>query len=95
VKASFDIAKEALKLSPYVPDSVFEGDKFILLPEIGHPKSVEQKKLSGESTTSTNSGPPPVVVDAKYHDNSLFAIVHLSPSFDRPDHQCHEYCDSE
>jgi hypothetical protein len=73
VKASFDIAKEALKLSPYVPDGVFEGDKFILLPEIGHPKSLEQKKPSGESTTSTNSGPPPVVVDAKYHDNSLFA----------------------
>lgn len=31
---SFSIAKEALKASPYVPDSVLEGEKFILLPEI-------------------------------------------------------------
>eukprot|EP01034_Spumella_vulgaris_P022664 gene22664-28808_t len=33
VRDSFDIAKEALKVSPYVPDSVLEGDKFILLPD--------------------------------------------------------------
>ena len=33
VKISFDIAREALKASPYVPDSVLEGEKFVLLPD--------------------------------------------------------------
>eukprot|EP01038_Epipyxis_sp_PR26KG_P008817 gene8817-11905_t len=33
VQDSFDIAKEALKSSPYVPYSLLEGEKFILLPE--------------------------------------------------------------
>ena len=33
VKQAFDIAREALKASPYVRDSIIEGDKFILLPE--------------------------------------------------------------
>ena len=33
VQQAFDIAREALKASPYVRDSVIEGDKFILLPE--------------------------------------------------------------
>ena len=33
VQQSFDIAREALKAAPYVPDSVKEGEKFILLPE--------------------------------------------------------------
>lgn len=33
VKNSFSIAKEALKSSPYVPDSLLEGAKFILLPD--------------------------------------------------------------
>jgi hypothetical protein len=35
VKVSFDIAREALKASPYVPDSILEGEKFILLPDEG------------------------------------------------------------
>ncbi len=33
MRQSFDIAREALKASPYVPDSVLEGEKFVLLPE--------------------------------------------------------------
>jgi hypothetical protein len=33
VQKSFNIAREALKVSPYVSNSVLEGDKFILLPE--------------------------------------------------------------
>eukprot|EP00428_Durinskia_dybowskii_P077265 CAMPEP_0170354716 /NCGR_PEP_ID=MMETSP0117_2-20130122/257_1 /TAXON_ID=400756 /ORGANISM="Durinskia baltica, Strain CSIRO CS-38" /LENGTH=1034 /DNA_ID=CAMNT_0010608705 /DNA_START=686 /DNA_END=3790 /DNA_ORIENTATION=+ len=33
VKNAFAIAREALKLSPYVSDRVLEGDKFILLPD--------------------------------------------------------------
>jgi hypothetical protein len=33
VQQSFDIAREALKLSPYVQHSSSEGEKFILLPE--------------------------------------------------------------
>jgi hypothetical protein len=33
VQQAFDIAREALKASPYVPDSVLEGEKFVLLPE--------------------------------------------------------------
>lgn len=33
VEDSFQIAKEALKASPYVPDSLLEGEKFILLPD--------------------------------------------------------------
>ena len=32
---AFDIAREALKSSPYVPDSLLEGEKFVLLPETG------------------------------------------------------------
>ena len=36
VKVSFDIAREALKASPYVPDSILEGEKFILLPDEGN-----------------------------------------------------------
>jgi hypothetical protein len=34
VRHSFDIAREALKASPCVPDSVLEGEKFVLLPEV-------------------------------------------------------------
>ena len=33
VKHSFLIAKEALKASPCIADSILEGEKFILLPE--------------------------------------------------------------
>lgn len=33
MQSSFDIARQALKASPYVPDSVLEGDKFVLLPD--------------------------------------------------------------
>lgn len=32
---AFDIAREALKSSPYVPNSLLEGEKFVLLPEAG------------------------------------------------------------
>lgn len=35
VRKSFDIAREALRSSPYVVDSNFEGEKFILLPDKG------------------------------------------------------------
>lgn len=34
VSDSFAIAREALKTSPYVPDSALEGEKFILLPDV-------------------------------------------------------------
>jgi hypothetical protein len=34
VRESFDIAREALKSSPYVVDSDVEGEKFLLLPEL-------------------------------------------------------------
>ena len=33
VQQSFDIAREALKASPFVADSLLEGEKFILLPD--------------------------------------------------------------
>ena len=33
VQKSFSIARAALEASPYVPNSVLEGEKFILLPE--------------------------------------------------------------
>lgn len=33
MQSSFEIARQALKASPYVPDSVLEGEKFILLPD--------------------------------------------------------------
>ena len=33
VRRAFDIAREALKSSPYVVDSALEGEKFVLLPE--------------------------------------------------------------
>ena len=37
MQASFDIARQALKSAPYVPDSVLEGEKFILLPDTAPP----------------------------------------------------------
>jgi hypothetical protein len=68
VQASFDIARQALKAAPYVPDSVLEGEKFILLPESStplesqselrsisasiHDKPIFQSKLVSEWTTS-------------------------------------------
>jgi hypothetical protein len=43
IQASFDIAKEALKASPYIPDSLLEGEKFVLLPLAeGHDKHAIQ-----------------------------------------------------
>ena len=33
VRASFAIAREALKASPCIADSLLEGEKFVLLPD--------------------------------------------------------------
>lgn len=38
---AFDIAREALKSSPYVPDSLLEGEKFVLLPETGSKRAAD------------------------------------------------------
>jgi hypothetical protein len=86
VKASFDIAKEALKLSPYVPDSMIEGDKFILLPEVLTAKlegqhqpllqqqpSVEQQKGGAKPPVNAAQLATAGFVDYKYHEKALFA----------------------
>ncbi|RYG63274.1 hypothetical protein EON64_16255 [archaeon] len=47
VKASFEIAQQALKASPYVPNSLLEGEKFILLPDqADHSPAVFQGRLT-------------------------------------------------
>lgn len=58
MQASFDIAREALKSSPYVPDSVLEGEKFILLPE----------DLSGYPDSDGDAPPP----EKGIHDKPIF-----------------------
>lgn len=45
VQHSFDIAKQALRASPYVPDSVLEGEKFVLLPECSTEACGEGSKM--------------------------------------------------
>eukprot|EP00981_Chlorochromonas_danica_P015436 scaffold12089_cov176-Ochromonas_danica.AAC.14 len=51
VAASFAIAKEALKVSPYVPNSVLEGEKFILLPE-AHDLPAATSSVDGSEKSS-------------------------------------------
>jgi hypothetical protein len=52
VKASFAIAKEALKASPYVPNSLLEGPKFVLLPDESLPAE-SGDELLGEMLLDT------------------------------------------
>lgn len=59
VKNSFLIAREALKLSPYVSDRVLEGDKFVLLPDYAG--------IAGESLTE---GAAPIT--AHHHNQAIF-----------------------
>lgn len=56
VKHSFDIGKQAVFNSPYVPNSLVEGEKFLLLPEnadhntpVFHAKPVSQWPIPGSS----------------------------------------------
>jgi hypothetical protein len=60
VKNSFLIAREALKLSPYVSDRVLEGDKFVLLPDF--------TGIAGENL-SEPGGP---AVRADHHSQAIF-----------------------
>lgn len=55
VRESFDIAREALKASPYVPDSVLEGEKFILLPDdsLCSPTDSDEAAVTCTSTSSS------------------------------------------
>lgn len=55
VLASFTIAQEALKSSPLVPNSVLEGDKFILLPEREHIAASLNATAGTALTTSSDS----------------------------------------
>lgn len=58
VQEAFDIACEALKASPYVPDSVLEGEKFILLPDSNTSAPATRDDIEDTSTgTSTASAP--------------------------------------
>ena len=68
VKHSFDIARQALKSSPYVPDSVLEGEKFILLPEYSNESTPENV---GESP-SVDGASVPIRVPSNYHDVRIF-----------------------
>lgn len=56
VRESFDIGKQAVITSPYVPNSLVEGEKFLLLPEdadhdtpVFRAKSVSQWPIRGSS----------------------------------------------
>lgn len=68
VLASFRIAKEALKNSPYVENNVLEGEKFILLPD--------SEDSTSTSSSSSASSPPTfsseVVAGSRLHDEVLF-----------------------
>jgi len=55
VLASFTIAQEALKSSPLVPNSVLEGDKFILLPEREHIAASQSYNTGTAITTISDS----------------------------------------
>jgi hypothetical protein len=57
VKDSFSIAKEALRVSPYVADSLQEVNKFVLLPE---------EKEGGSVDTTTMHHP------SQLHDTAIF-----------------------
>lgn len=55
VSDSFVIAKEALKASPYVPNSVLEGEKFILLPDDNSHSHQTLSSLTAGDDAATSS----------------------------------------
>jgi len=71
VQHSFDIARQALRSSPYVADSVLEGDKFILLPEVSiralSDEFPMETSLDGIAASSCRVIPP------DYHDIRIFS----------------------
>lgn len=73
VKASFAIAKEALKASPYVPNSVVEGEKFVLLPDdtpaIVSPDTVRDTSGDTAGHHNNNNGNN----NNKSHEEVIFA----------------------
>lgn len=74
VQQSFDIAKQALKASPYVHQSVLEGEKFILLPDA--------VPVTSPSALFPDSRPPSL------HDKAIFWGVQSCVWPDRPSHLC-------
>lgn len=71
VQHSFDIARQALRSSPYVADSVLEGDKFILLPEVNVAKKVNEEFLMEEPLESI-PGATGRIIPPDYHDVRIF-----------------------
>lgn len=76
VRASFEIAKEALKASPYVPNSVLEGEKFVLLPEPAEWHLTHQKHTKKDQKPSQETSPEKITaLEEEYkrmHDKALF-----------------------
>jgi len=69
VKSSFLIAKEALKSSPYVPDSLLEGAKFILLPDYAN----ETADAGGSGGSGgINSGADDGSGISNHHNKAIF-----------------------
>lgn len=71
VKASFAIATQALKASPYVPNSVLEGEKFVLLPEPEVP-------AAGPAESGSTATARAILPDTGLHDATIFTAKAVS-----------------
>jgi len=85
VLASFTIAQAALKSSPLVPNSVLEGDKFILLPEREQiAASLNATNGTAVTTSSDNADTVSGVDEFQMHHQKIVfsnrAVSHWPPS---------------
>ena len=77
--ASFSIAKEALKNSPYVANSLLEGEKFILLPDSSPTPTVTSSSITATTTVSSID----TTVSVRMHDEVMFnsrEVSHWPPT---------------
>lgn len=90
VSDSFDIGKQAVITSPYVPNSLVEGEKFLLLPEdsdhntpVFHAKQVIQWPIPGSSLKGLNcdlvdnSYLPPTPEDFEGREVDMYSTIRI------------------
>jgi hypothetical protein len=90
VSQSFDIGKQAVITSPYVPNSLVEGEKFLLLPEdaphdspVFHAKPVAQWPIPGSSLKgltcdlTDNSYLPHIPEDFEGREVDMYSTIRI------------------
>jgi hypothetical protein len=89
--ASFSIAKEALKNSPYVAYVLLEVEKFILLPDSSPTPTVTSSSITATTTVSSID----TTVSVRMHDEVMFNSRERSLTLATDSDALHHRADSE